>query len=541
MNVLIKDNRAITLIALVITIVVILILAGITIGVVTGDNGIINETKGARTQSVVENEKSIVSRAEVIAKMRSKDGIATKEMIEKAVKEEAGKNETEISGTDTRILVKFVETGNIYIINTILQSCDGPYTGEIPEEKPMIMRVVVSQEDIDNKTNKLKLSLDVGSYANVEIDYGDGEKYTYTANSGKKELNEKIKLAELNSIQLATKIEISKGEVDTAHEYTQTGTYNVYLRGDIKGIYCAYTDILKEITQWGELPLKTTYFIHSGLEKIAGDMPSTMTTINGFSECTALTDITIPNTINTIGDNAFIGCINIENVIIPNSIRSIEEGSFWGCDKISSITIPNSVIKIGEGAFSACNNLEVINVETDNQVYDSPNDCNAIIEKSTNTLIQGCNTTIIPENIKIIGKRAFNGCNGITDIVIPNGVTSIENNCFSACINLNNVELPDSIVSIGYNAFRNCEKLTSVRIPKNLTEISSKCFSTCENLTNVTIPKSVTFIGPGAFEYCKSIKTVQYEGTENEWENVDINSYRNGFLINAEKIYNYKN
>ena len=122
-----KEGRGITLIALVITIVVILVLAGVTIGAVIDDNGIINKTEDAKAQAIQDNEKEIINRAQMLARIRSKDGTISKESFEEALKEEAEPNETELDGDSSKVKVKFIESGNEYIVD--LDSIDGGSTG----------------------------------------------------------------------------------------------------------------------------------------------------------------------------------------------------------------------------------------------------------------------------------------------------------------------------------------------------------------------------------------------------------------------------
>ena len=113
----IKGRKAITLIALVVTIVVILILAGITVGMVTSDNGILKETKKAKQQAEIDNEKSIVERAKMLAMMRSKNGAITYEIFEPALKDEAGANPTDVSNAGDTIEVLFTDSNRYYEID----------------------------------------------------------------------------------------------------------------------------------------------------------------------------------------------------------------------------------------------------------------------------------------------------------------------------------------------------------------------------------------------------------------------------------------
>ncbi len=222
-------------------------------------------------------------------------------------------------------------------------------------------------------------------------------------------------------------------------------------------------------------------------------------------------DITIPESVTYNGktykvtgiDNyAFSDCTGLTSITIPNSVTSIGYDAFSGCTGLTSITIPNSVTSIGSSAFSGCSGLTSVSVENGNPKYDSRDNCNAIIYTSSNTLITGCENTVIPNSVTSIGGSAFSGCSGLTSITIPNSVTSIGSSAFSGCSGLTSVTIPDGVTSIGNRAFYNCSGLTSVTIPSSVTSIGVKAFSDCSGLTSVTIPNSVTSIGSSAFYNC---------------------------------------
>ena len=242
----------------------------------------------------------------------------------------------------------------------------------------------------------------------------------------------------------------------------------------------------------GTMPSNTSITIKDGTLGIA---------YRAFYKCTRLTSIEIPNSVTSIGDGAFASCDGLTNIEIPNSVTSIGEGAFEGCIWLTSITIPNSVTSIGDGAFSECENIRSISVESGNTIYDSRENCNAIIETETNTLIAGCQNTIIPNSVTSIGRYAFLYCSCLTSIVIPNSVTSIGMGAFSYCYGLTSIEIPNSVTSIGDVAFSDCICLESVVIGNSVTSIGDMAFAYCSGLTSITslIPADNLFTPDIAF------------------------------------------
>ena len=232
------------------------------------------------------------------------------------------------------------------------------------------------------------------------------------------------------------------------------------------------------------------FYFCSGLTSIT--IPNSVTSIDywAFQSCSSLTSITIPNSVTSIGQNAFSDCSGLTSITIPNGVTSIGYGAFSGCSVLSSITIPKSVTSIGQYVFQSCSGLTSITVESGNPYYDSRNGCNAIIEKATNQLIIGCNSTIIPSDVTSIGDNAFSGCKGLTAITIPN-----------------------SVKSIGNNAFNSCSGLTSITIGNGVTSIGDFAFDCCLGLTSITIPNSVTYIGKEAFGMGDTNMIVYFEST----------------------------
>ena len=236
-------------------------------------------------------------------------------------------------------------------------------------------------------------------------------------------------------------------------------------------------------------------------------IPNTVTIIDqwAFSYCSGLTEITIPNSVLYIVGAAFYGCTALTEITIPNSVFYIGEHAFYGCIGLTSIEIPNSVVYIEANPFGGCTSLEQIIVDSGNAVFDSREDCNAIITTNTNVLVTGCTNTVIPSSVTSIGNYAFSGFNNLTSIAFPNALISIGEGAFRDCSGLTgNLTIPTSVTAIGKEAFQGCYGFTGdLTIPNSVTTIGDWAFKGCSGFTGcLTFGNSVSTIGNCAFDNC---------------------------------------
>ncbi len=283
-----------------------------------------------------------------------------------------------------------------------------------------------------------------------------------------------------------------------------------------------------------------------------------------FYNCTALTEIFIPETVTEIGNQVFTGCsnlstvyynsaysnrnnpflneshitkvvfggktipsyilyncINIENVEIKDSVTSIEKFAFDDCSALTSITIPSSVTRIGQYAF--CNELKnvyVIGVENWLDIHFEtitarPNHYAYLhfLDDEGKEIKE----IIIPDRITVVDDYIFQNAINLTSVTIHNGVTSIGEFAFCNCIGFTSIEIPDSVTNISFYAFSDCGRLESITISKGVRTIPSATFLHCVALTNVAIPSSVTKIEWNAFRFCMELQEIHFNGTTQQW------------------------
>ena len=333
-------------------------------------------------------------------------------------------------------------------------------------------------------------------------------------------------------VPLSTKVT----DEDRAEAYTDE--YGVKFSPDRKRLLDAPRELVSYTIPDTVTAICNFAFFHSFFGSFISELtiPNSVISIgdSAFENCSNLTSLTIPNSITTVGSNPFRGltlqldnrsphfyvednvlftadkklliayCSRQTSYSIPNSVTSIGDGAFW-CSRLTSLTIPDLVTTIGDSAFYWCSSLISLT---------------------------------IPNSVTSIGDWAFKNCSSLTSLTIPNSVTAIGDSAFWHCSSLTSLTIPESVTTIGVNAFSGlilqldnrsphfyvednvlftadksqliayCSPQTSYCIPDSVTTIGDRAFLSCSRLTSLTIPNSVTSISNNAFSGCSSLTSL---------------------------------
>lgn len=283
---------------------------------------------------------------------------------------------------------------------------------------------------------------------------------------------------------------------------------------------------------------KTGAFYLAGVELTEVTIPESISAIkdNAFCYCNSITKISIPESVSSIGSGAFRECSGLVSINLPESITFIGNAAFVGCSSLTSITIPEGVAALN-GTFSRCSNLIAVSLsEGLTSIAEAFVDCTSlssiVIPESVTMMsapFKGCTSLSsinIPEGVTDLSS-AFMGCTSLNSISIPEGVTDITS-AFHGCTSLTTVSLPKSVINMNY-AFYTCTSLSSIIIPENVRDMCGSfmacsnlssvticdgiqkidnTFLACTSLTTISIPASVTIIGEKSFFRCRKLSSI---------------------------------
>ena len=213
-----------------------------------------------------------------------------------------------------------------------------------------------------------------------------------------------------------------------------------------------------------------------------------------FSYCLQLENIKLPENLRVIGNQAFRQCSKLKSLPIPLSVHSIGNGAF-ASTAITEMIIPETVTSMGEELFNGCSQLTTVSIPS-------------YLTCISKGMFYGCSqleTVSIPQNVTSIEKAAFANCSKLTEITLPQALISIGENSFNGCKSLSTIKIPQNVTSIEKGAFANCSNLIEISIPKSVQTIGDEAFSYCENLKKAYLADGNYLLGKKLFYKCPSL------------------------------------
>ena len=249
------------------------------------------------------------------------------------------------------------------------------------------------------------------------------------------------------------------------------------------------------------------YEYRTSVQKVV--VKSGVTGIGGyaFRDFSALTSVSIASSVKSIGDYAFTRCTSLPSITIPSGVKSIGAGAFSFCDALASVSVSTGLESIGAQAFIYCGNIGSISVSSGNATYYSAGNC--LIERQTKTVVLGCQSSVLPSDIRAIGDYAFHYCLGLSSIDFPSTLETVGKNAFQYCSALTSISLPDTTTYVGDRAFMGCLALESAKLSSSLTIINPYVFCNCPSLSDLAIPPMMLSIGTNAFYFCSGLTEVE--------------------------------
>ena len=262
-----------------------------------------------------------------------------------------------------------------------------------------------------------------------------------------------------------------------------------------------------------------------------GEEPGTALVVYDDSYASFSGALTIPATVELDGKSctvtgidamAFMGCVKLTSVTLPASVQTIGEGAFYGCSRLTSFSLPASTTAIGAEAFGDCTALESL----------AWNENLKTIGRSAFAGCAALASASLPEGVTVVGPLAFMGCTRLTSASLGNSLTLVGDSAFYGCSSLAGIALPATVDSIGAYAFDGCTALRSmtlaegsalrsigryafagtavesVTLPDGLKRLGGYAFNKCAALTTVSLGEGLTTIDEYTFADCKALTTV---------------------------------
>ncbi|MDR0523312.1 MAG: leucine-rich repeat protein [Candidatus Methanoplasma sp.] len=260
----------------------------------------------------------------------------------------------------------------------------------------------------------------------------------------------------------------------------------------------------------------------SGCVSLTGiDLPDSLESIGkeAFNGCTILNNVVMPEGVTVISDSVFNGCTSLTNITLssattyigasafrmtgltsislPDTVESIGNMAFGWCGSLTHVTIPDNVTVIGEGAFRNCASLESVTIGGGVETIGY-----RAFESS------GIASITLPDSVTSVGASAFYNCASLASVVMSANLANIGDYAFQDCVSLAAIDIPGSVATIGMLAFSGCTHLSSVTLHSGLASIGASAFAGCTGLEAIALPDGLTSIGTSAFSGCAALKKI---------------------------------
>lgn len=536
-----KENEGITLIALVITIIVLLILAGITIATLTGNNGILTKTNEAKEQTEIGKEKEIVKLATTT--VITTNNAIDKDSLQSELNRTAGDKKTEVYDYNQKFQIYFIDSKRYYEID---KNFNIELINVTNGEKRISLKCINSKKEVLKEIEIITLN------DNSIIEPPEIEKYEPSESSFSKTITQDTEIDILYYYVIQKEDLVFTGLNSSGNVTENESEIKSYMIGDGSS---NSKNALTSIINYDFVLYVPEEYNGKVVNKIGN---------YAFSRASNLTKLQISNNIITIGAWTFLGCNKFKLLEIPDNVQIITADAFHDCSGIENVQIGKGVKSIGGNAFVNCDSLKKVIYNNESTAIASNgfncknwteieiNDDSKTFKVIDNVLYSYDLSKIIKvptgykgnfemiDSVENIGNWSFFGCTKLRKVKFGSNIKNIDAGSFWSCTSLEEVENLDKVKTIPIDAFHNCQKLNNVIINEDVNYIGGNAFVECWTLKTVIINSPVIVKNITLANSCGCLvryaKTIYIKESITEIGNyitqnfVTINSDKDGYI-----------